>query len=206
MRTSAGGGFALALAAPASPGDYSIAAARTIGGFAPASFTVVEAAPRAPATDPPSDPVPLVPSPQLAPDVAAPAILRPARRGEVVRASRSGAVELFCGRFEAAGISATCGAVSMDRRLSLRTKTFVAQAAGRAVRLRFYLTARAMRRLREARALRMRATVVARAAAGSESTATFAFTLQPPRYRTRPQATRAPESPVASVIASGSGS
>lgn len=189
VRTSVGGGFLTQLTAPIVPGDYTIAATRPTGGFAPASFAVVAATPplRAIPSDPPPQQMAMLPSPHLAPTVAGTTILRPKLANEIVRASSTGTIKLLCGRFTIAGIRATCGAVSIRQRpakavswLRLRPKTFRAEV-GRRVQIRFYLTAGVLRRIRSAGQMRMRADVVAVSPIGNEATKTFTFTLKPPK-------------------------
>lgn len=194
VQTSPGGGFSIQLRAPMTPGNYTIAATRPTGGFAPASFTVIAAAPTPPAPDPAPEqgPTAVLPAPELAPDVAAPTILRPKLANEIVHLSRTNTVELFCGRFVTAPVSGTCGAVSTRRRsagapwLELRPKAFRAHI-GRPVLVRFRLHPRLVRRVRAARQLRMRATIVAEGELGGQTTKTFTFTLKPPKTPTKPR-------------------
>lgn len=184
-RTSAGGGFTIQLTAPAAAGDYTITATRPTGGFAPASFAVVAATAKPPATQPSPQETPVLPSPDLAPDVAGPTIDRPTRASEIVFVSRAGSVRLFCGRFHAPGIRGTCGAASTrapaasaSRPLELRPKAFRAHP-GRRVHVQYHLTALTLKHLKAARREGMRATVVAADALGNHTTKTFAFTLKP---------------------------
>jgi hypothetical protein len=193
VQTSAGGGFVTQVTAPGTPGNYNIAATRPTGGFAVVAFTVVPPSsalpPPPPAVAPaPAGPDTMVPSPLLAPALAGPKILRPARANEVVLVSRAGSLKLFCGRFELAGVTGTCGAMSTRAAapLELRPKAFRAGAVGMGVRVRFYVSARVRKRIRAARRIRMRGTVVAMAATGSKTTATFAFTLKAARPATPP--------------------
>jgi hypothetical protein len=166
-------------------------ATRPTGGFAPAAFEVVAAPPPPPGAPPEQGPA--VPPPALAPDIAAPAIVRATPAHEIVVVSRTGAVELFCGRFEEIGVSGTCGAVSTVTTpggaaplLELRPKAFRAQPGVR-VRVRYHLTPRLLRRVRAARHVRMRGTVVAVGSLGGQASATFAFTLKPAPPRSAQQ-------------------
>lgn len=190
VQTSPDGGFSTQLTAPTTPGNYTITASRPTGGFAPASFEVTAPPPKPPVTDPPAEPAPAVPSPALvsAPDLLGPVILRqPARASETVFVARNGSFTLFCGRFEESGVNGTCGAASTRTTqpgerpfLALPAKPFRAEP-GRRVRLRFYLTPPRVRRVKAAKQVRMRGTVVARDLLGNQKTRTFVFTLKAPR-------------------------
>lgn len=181
VRSSAGGGFVTQLAAPTTPGNYSLAATRPTGGFAVASLTVVEAQPPVAGTPPPPPP------PTLMPAVIGPRIVRSRPLAPTVRVSRTGALELRCGRVEEYDVTGTCGAVSRAVTasgpvLTLRAKQVRAQA-GETMRVRFHLDRARLRQIRAAGRMRMRGTVVARGALGNTSTSTFAFTLKLARGR-----------------------
>ena len=193
VQASSGGGFTTQLTAPAAPGNYSVSATRPTGGFAVASFSVIEAQPKPPVAPPPPPPPAQepVPAPGLmqAPALLGPTIVRPTTAGETVRASRTGLVELACGRVAEVGVTGTCGAVSRavtaaGPLMTLRAKPFEAQPA-RMIRVRFHLTRQRLRQLKARGRIRMRGTVVARGALGNSSARTFAFTLASPRKPTR---------------------
>jgi hypothetical protein len=184
--SSKGGGFTTQLPAPTTPGNYSISATRPTGGFAVASFAVVQATP-----PPPAPPPPPPPPPPLAvietPAVPGPTILRSRPLTPTVTVSRAGVVELRCGRVEEIDVSGTCGAVSRATRagsplLTLRPKPFRALRS-ETMRVRFRLDRARLRQIRAAGRMRMRGTVVARGALGNTSTSTFAFTLKLARRR-----------------------
>jgi hypothetical protein len=184
--SSQDGGFQAQLPGPTAPGNYSIAATRPTGGFAVASFSVVQAPPQ-----PPAPPLPPPPPPPPAiiemPAVLGPAILRSRPLMPTVTVSRRGVVELRCGRVEEIDVSGTCGAVSRATKagsplLTLRPKPFRALRSD-TMRVRFQLDRVRLRQIRAAGRMRMRGTVVARGALGNTSTSTFAFTLKLARRR-----------------------
>lgn len=182
VRSSAGGGFTTQLTAPTEPGNYSISATRPTGGFAVASFALVEAQPKPPVAAPPPPPPPPAPTLMPAPALLGPRIVRSRPLAPMVRVTRSGAVELRCGRVEEYDVSGTCGAVSRavtasGPLLTLRAKPFRTRR-GRTIGVRFYLDSSRLRQVRAAGRMRMRGTIVARGALGNTSTSTFAFTLR----------------------------
>jgi len=107
------------------------------------------------------------------------AALTRANRARTV--SRTGAVWVFCGRFEVA-VSGVCGA--RDGRLKLGAKRFEAEP-GRPVLLKFVLSKSSMKVLRAARKVPMRGSVGVSDASGNSTTAAFGLIVKAPVARSR---------------------
>jgi hypothetical protein len=133
-------------------------------------------------------------------DIRGPAIRAGAlaRANRIVRVSRTGGLQLFCGRY-AEPVSGVCAARSARslhaplarrrgrapaRTLRLAPKSFRA-ADGRRVVLRFRLSARDLASLTAAGPVRMRGTLIARDRLGNPTKVSFPFVLKGPRQAGR---------------------
>jgi Tol biopolymer transport system component len=132
------------------------------------------------------------PGPTSPADTVGPAISARAltRANGTIRVGRDGRFRLFCGRF-AEPVAGRCSGASARRAgagkrrtrlLKLGMRAFRARAGEPAI-VRFRLSRASLKRLKAARKVRMKGTVVARDARGNATTAHFGFTLKAPAGR-----------------------
>ena len=135
-------------------------------------------------------PASAAPQDSVGPAIAAAAL---ASRNGTKTVSKRGALTIFCGEFDEAGVTGECGARSVKKLkvatasrsavLRLRAKSFTA-ASGKPVMVKFRLKKASLKMLRKAKKVRMRGTVSARDANGNATPAVnFRFSLKAPKRR-----------------------